>query len=170
MKITLLSMYNYTDGGIFDNLQVPDNVDKDTVIASILDECGEFGLIYADPDFLQMIIGVWSTREKPIWDRLEETLHYEYNPIENYDRYEDGTRKAAGSDTNKETAFNSGTLATVSGNESSGNEEYSNHIHGNIGVVTTQQMIQAQRDTVQFDIVGYIVASFRSRFSIDVYA
>ena len=170
MKLTLWTLYKYTDGSLFDKLQVPDNVDRDNVISSILDECGEFGLIYADADFMQMIIGVWSTRELPIWQKLEETLHYDYDPISNYDRIEDSTRDVTGTGTGSETAFDSGELATVNGSQSAGNEVFHSRIRGNIGVTTSQQMIQAQRDLVQFNIVNYIVASFRSRFSIDVYS
>jgi len=170
MKLTLMTLYNYTDGSLFDRLQVPDNVDRDNVIASILDECGEFGLIYADPDFMQMMIGVWSTRELPIWKKLDETLHYDYDPISNYDRIEDSTRDVSGEGTGSETAFNTQDLEVTNGSQSKGNEIFHSRIRGNIGVTTSQQMIQAQRDLVKFNLVNYIVESFRSRFSIDVYS
>lgn len=40
---------------------------------------------------------------------------------------------------------------------------------GNIGVTTTQQMIEAERETVKFDIYRYIADSWRSTFCLDVY-
>ena len=40
---------------------------------------------------------------------------------------------------------------------------------GNIGVTTTQQMIQQERDIVQFNIYDYITESFKNRFCISVY-
>ena len=40
---------------------------------------------------------------------------------------------------------------------------------GNIGVTTTQQIIEAERETVKFDIYRYIADSWRSTFCLDVY-
>lgn len=40
---------------------------------------------------------------------------------------------------------------------------------GNIGVTTTQQMIQQEREVVEFNIYDYIVDSFKLRFCILVY-
>ena len=40
---------------------------------------------------------------------------------------------------------------------------------GNIGVTTTQQMIQQEREVVQFNIYDYITESFKNRFCILVY-
>ena len=40
---------------------------------------------------------------------------------------------------------------------------------GNIGVTTTQQMIQQERDVVQFNMYDYITESFKNRFCILVY-
>jgi hypothetical protein len=40
---------------------------------------------------------------------------------------------------------------------------------GNIGVTTTQQMIEAERDVVKFNIYDYILQSFKARFCILVY-
>lgn len=40
---------------------------------------------------------------------------------------------------------------------------------GNIGVTTTQQMIQAERDIAQFSIINYIVQSFKERFCLLIY-
>ena len=37
------------------------------------------------------MIGRWSAKELPIWDRLYKTTLLEYNPIENYDRKEKWT-------------------------------------------------------------------------------
>ena len=42
-------------------------------------------------------------------------------------------------------------------------------IHGNIGVTTTQQMIQQERDIVQFDVINYIVEDYKKEFCILVY-
>lgn len=43
------------------------------------------------------------------------------------------------------------------------------HIHGNIGVTTTQEMIESQRKVVEFNIVSRIVNDFKDRFCLLVY-
>ena len=43
------------------------------------------------------------------------------------------------------------------------------HLRGNIGVTTTQQMIEAQREIVDFNVINFIVRSFINRFCIEVY-
>lgn len=41
--------------------------------------------------------------------------------------------------------------------------------HGNIGVTTTQQMIQAQREVVEFSTERYIIDDFKRRFCLLIY-
>ena len=40
---------------------------------------------------------------------------------------------------------------------------------GNIGVTTTQSMIQEEREVVQFNVINYIIDSFKQRFCLLVY-
>ena len=40
---------------------------------------------------------------------------------------------------------------------------------GNIGIVTTQRMIQEQREVVQFNVMDYIIQSFKKRFCLLIY-
>ena len=57
-----------------------------------------------------------------------------------------------------------------SGNRSSTDRRrLSSRIHGNIGVTTTQQMLQSEREVAQFCMVDYIVNDFISRFCVMVY-
>lgn len=49
------------------------------------------------------------------------------------------------------------------------NSEHSGNSHGNIGVTTTQQMIEEERRVVQFNIYDYIINSFKNRFCLLVY-
>lgn len=53
--------------------------------------------------------------------------------------------------------------------DSSSNELVRSRIHGNIGVTTSQQMIEAQRDVVQFCMTEYIINDFITRFCVGVY-
>ena len=170
MKITIHSLYDYTDGAIFSSFVLPDGVDRDTVIYTILEEAGEFGSLYADPDFLARAIGIWSRKQLPIWKLLLETTQYEYDPISNYDRIEDSERHATGEATGKETSFDSMALQTTNGSDSKGDETYHSRVRGNIGITTVQKMIGEQRNVVRFNIVDEIAGSFRRKFCIEVYA
>lgn len=52
-----------------------------------------------------------------------------------------------------------------------GNEKTTHHmeISGNIGVMSTQEMIQKQRDVVQFNVIDEIIRSFKDRFCLLIY-
>lgn len=50
-----------------------------------------------------------------------------------------------------------------------GTEGYSSHIHGNIGVTTSQQMINSELELRRFDIYTDIAARFEREFIVQVY-
>ena len=47
--------------------------------------------------------------------------------------------------------------------------KHSGHIHGNIGVTTTQAMIEEERRIAEFNLIDYIADSFCEQFCILVY-
>lgn len=77
--------------GILGELVVPEGVDIELVKDNLLAETAELEVIYPDAIFMQAMIGRWSAKELPVWDRLYKTTLLEYNPIENYDRKEKWT-------------------------------------------------------------------------------
>lgn len=109
--IDLITMYNY-DNTIFDNLQLPSTMNKDDFVNNLLLETAELELMYSKPNFLKFAIGVWSKKELDIWEKLEATLHYDYDPISNTNRTETetiteektGKRNVDGSSTDAGTA------------------------------------------------------------------
>lgn len=90
-SLSIYGLWTYSDT-IFDNLNVPTGMDKNTLITQILTDCSDFALIYPNFEFMKMLIGVWSTKEQKIWENLYKSENIEYNPIENYDRNESITR------------------------------------------------------------------------------
>lgn len=103
-KITLIGMYqwmNDQNDPLFKNLTVPTGMDKDKLINTILYRGAEFGVVYADPYFMQGMIGVWSDRYHHTLERWAKALAIDYDPLENYDRREEwndvGTRSKSGS-------------------------------------------------------------------------
>lgn len=87
---TVTGVYSY-DKTLFDNLNLPNSLDKDTAVTEILMTCGLLELAYPDGDVLKNIINVWSFARKPDWQRMLDALYATYNPIHNYDRTEDST-------------------------------------------------------------------------------
>lgn len=274
--MSVLGLYQY-DNTIFDNLHLPVLMsadDKATLVNNLLIECAELETLYTDPDVMKWMIGIWSTKELPTWTRIYAAAQAEYDPIENYNRYEestetlDGTRKHTGQDSRRviiDDASSSTTTGTTSGSEShSGTDQTSgtktetdtnsgsdvttnqiaafdtntlvdhdkstlahghalsvsaqetgstlhghqvattgsvsntesntydgdttdtfthgeqikddsersneSHIHGNIGVTTSQQMLQSELDIApKLNVFNYIIDSFRNRFCLLVW-
>ena len=82
--MSILSLYNY-DNSIFNDLEVPEGMDKDNTIDNILLECAELSLVYTEPVFMRRAIKQWSDKEQKIWEKLWATENLEYNPIWNVD-------------------------------------------------------------------------------------
>ena len=123
-KITLLGMYQYMNqqnDPLFKNLSVPDGMDKDKLIDAILYRGAEFGVLYADPYFMQSMIKIWSDRYSFTLERWILALSKEFNPIENYDRYEEWSDNGSRSKTG-----NSSRSGTVNDNSSRSESQVGN--------------------------------------------
>lgn len=190
--LSLRGLYRY-DPTVFDELVLPEtDVDRDDLIEALVLECADLEVLYPQPEVLRDAIGLWSRRRLSNWVKLAETLHYEYNPIHNYDRTETHERatgrtysdtaegNGTGTSTGSRNAYNSGWTEqdkAVSSNSStterSGeqNEEEGITIRasGNIGVTTTQQMIEDERRVVGYNLTEAIIDEFKRRFCLLIY-
>lgn len=188
-RITILGMaqWNYK---VFDDFVVPEGVDKDDLISFICSECSDFELLYPNYDILKDLIGMWSRTELANWTKIYESLVATYNPIHNYDRYEEFTDNQlnsnqsnnSGSDvvTGYQKAFNDTSLVdatkqtTQLGTSNStlfnGSQSHNAHLYGNIGVTTSQQMIEAEvKLRIESNIYHIINESFKNRFCLLIY-
>lgn len=175
--MSLLGLYNF-DNTILDGLIVPAGVDKQTVINNLLRECAELEVLYPQPEVIKFFVSEWAKERLPVWNRLEATLHYEYDPISNYDRKEEWTDESSGSASgtseNKTAGYNSaGADVPESKNSSSssasGKNKRTGRAYGNIGVTTTQQMIEEERRVSEFDIDHIIINEFKKTFCLMIY-
>lgn len=91
--LSVLGLYEW-DNTLFDLMILPEALDKDTLVTNLLAELAEMEVIYPNPVVMKNLIGVWSAKQIDIWNRLYQTTQYEYNPIENYDRYESGSNES----------------------------------------------------------------------------
>lgn len=206
---------------VLDDLMLPAALDRETLIDNLLLETAELELLYSRPETLKTMIAVWSKKQLPIWNKLEETLHFDYNPIHNYDRTETHsdleTRDLAGTNdrtyssrqnrdnttnvtqdedsTLSKAAYDSGAMVDAEGTTDSRRSnqvddetvtradtdntdstdtgtvkhDFEMRAFGNIGVTTTQQMIEQEREIRKFSIYDYIISEFKNRFCILVY-
>ena len=165
-----LGLYNWDDT-IFDLMQIPAELDKPTLIDNLLAETAELEVLYPNPVIFKNLVGVWSAKQIEIWNRLYATTQYEYNPIENYNRYETGSDSGTGRTTHSgtETTADSTTYGGTDGRTEAimhgGSDTNTRQMAegGTEGESTTGQMAQGGQDVVTgSDTKGHWVAGFDS--------
>lgn len=174
---TLYSYDYYLEDGLFKNLVLPDGIDKDVLIYVIMTECGEMQPVWTNPDFMQDMIGLWSGKWYDTFEKWADALAIDYDPLNNYDRTEEWTdelyHSAGGSAETNKSAYDSSTLTPydkVTTNDSGNSfDTRKGHVFGNIGVTTSQQMLQAQLDIVAWNIYEHIKDLFMQDFCIMIY-
>ncbi len=218
--LSILALYDY-DSTIFDNMNVPEGMTKQTVVDNILLECAELSLVYTEPTFMKRAIEQWSDKEQTVWEKLFATENFEYNPIWNVDadivetgrsgrdseRTENATlvidaqdqrtiaEDGGGTETESVKGYNSDSWAEHTQREivnerdvtdnldrdetdtetrrtvdsETGTNNLTTRRTGNIGVTTTQQMIEQEREVALFNTIDYITNSFKKRFCVMVY-
>ena len=87
-RLTLIGLYNY-DSTLFSELSLPEGYDLDTFIDSLLLEHGEKCVLYTNSDFMRHAIGAWGRKWANELKRIYGAVTAEYDPIFNYDRYEE---------------------------------------------------------------------------------
>ena len=136
--VSILGLYN-NDPSVFDLMEFPEEFtseQKKTVTDNILIECAEFEFLYPNPIVAKNVIGIWSRKEKPYWDRVYTASKAEYNPIENYRRNEtetvsdDRTEEHSGNDVNRASGSDTQTGNSSSTDTNSGTDETTNKITG----------------------------------------
>ena len=85
---TLWGLYQ-TYPEILDNIELPEEMDKTTMLDYIFMYAGENEVRYSHPAVLERLINKWFSSRKHDFEMMWRALHAEYNPIENTDRYED---------------------------------------------------------------------------------
>lgn len=183
MRATLSILGLWTSNPqIFSGLNVPAGVNKTHVIDTILLECAELECLYPDAEFMRQAIGIWSSVNARDWSKLMEAAAAQFNPVHNYDRYEEwtddgtGSRTVSGSSTESIAGFNSSDLAPASGSSGSSTDgnsahsQHSGHLYGNIGVTTAPQMLKEFIEIEpQLNIYRYIAESFKNEFCLMIY-
>ena len=105
------------DNTIFDNMVLPSDINKQELIDMIIFDCRELTVTVVSPVIMKRAIELWSKKNIYYWNELQKTMHYSYNPIENYDRHEEITDEFSSANTSKEngsrTTTHNGTTERV---------------------------------------------------------
>lgn len=235
-KLTLIGFTDYLSQyhiDLWDQMLLPEGIEKDVLVNNILMNGGEFEVLYSNPEMLRGFIGFWCRRNYRTFQKWIDALNTEYQPLWNYDRHEEWTDEESGDTTlkygkkdtrtlgtsntqtnnltetiefdgdieNKRSAMdsssyqpldktitendqetkNTGTITNaltgsdvsqLSGsdtNERNLESEHTGHMYGNIGVTTSQQMLQAELDIAAWNIYEHITDLFIRDFTIPVY-
>lgn len=212
-RVTLWGFYQY-DNTLFDDIVLPDGIDKDNLVSDIMRNSGDLYPYHQVPEYLKLNINYWFARRLFDFDRMYQALRAVYSPIENYDRKENITRdyENSGADKASTTLGSSTTSINVGSNDnenkvSAYNEsDYTNRekdtqsfnstvtntgsgtdttqteyglkrkevedirVHGNIGVTTSQQMIESEMSLrAKYDIYKIISREFEREFLVQIY-
>lgn len=85
--MSLLGLYQ-KNNNLFIELELPEGIERDTVVDNLLMETAELEVLFTNPLFMQAAIGTWSSKELAVWQKLYDSTLLKYNPIQNYDRTE----------------------------------------------------------------------------------
>lgn len=245
MRVTMIGLYDY-DPTLFDDADFPEGIDKDLAVESILLRCGESPALYQSAPFMKMKVTNTARKWYNNIEHMLTAITEDYDPLHNYDRYEEWTETDKKSETTNHTetvkdtsktessetneiesdktgsssdnvskttvndvsAFNSNeyqpsdkttengqnnsdnseAISTQSTNEQSGSGEnnrdikgdnkyetdnnlsHDAHLYGNIGVTTSQQMLEAEFKLRQnINIYDVIAEIFFKELCIYVY-
>mgnify|MGYP006864385289 CR=1 FL=1 len=80
-KLTLIGIHNYTNGSIWDNIELPEGFDKEILVNEILRQNGEFSVIYPDADFLKVQIEQFFKKWKHNFDRWMKANNFDYEAL-----------------------------------------------------------------------------------------
>lgn len=167
-----MGLYQY-DQTLFDDMQLPEGIDKDLTVNEILLRCADLELIYPDWNFMKYAIEHWSKVNAWSFAKMYDTTQLSYNPIWNKDGTitEEAETNSDGTGTNSVKGFNSDSWAESfqNRNTANGKGRTVRTEQGNIGVTTTQQMIREEREVSEFNIYGYIADRFKDEFCILIY-
>ena len=147
------------------------NFEASTLLAAIINRAASFCVLYTDPDYFKLMSDSWWAKWAPNFLAWIRAMEKEYNPIENYDRQEswhedivdDGetTLDSDTSDTNTVSAFDSSSYQP--------HDKNTGTVDGNIGVTTSQQMIESELRLRYNNIYNMIADIYVKELFVAVY-
>ena len=189
-SISIIGLYNY-DNTVFDYFSLPEAVDKETLVNTILSNLGELEIVYPDTNWVKETIKYWSNANLNNWSMLSLALNTDYElagrseketHTETRDLTLEGSGKSEGNTGTKQAAFNSSSMVDVRGDNSevkssskntdSGTivHDYVRKYYGIVGNLTSAQILQAEIEfRKKYNIYDIIMMDFKERFCLMIY-
>lgn len=167
---------------LFDSVTIPAGMDREILVNTILLRCADYEVAYPDANFLQLVTNNFFDKYRQTFENWWRASQEEYNPIYNYDRFEelrDGTKEkgsaksnTSGTTENDVSAYDTSNYQHESrvndksnvASETENQRDYSasNHIYGNIGVTTSTAMViefdEAQTKINPYNLIAELYA------------
>lgn len=187
------------DPALFDTMPLPDGLDRETVVGTIVYECAPFEVLIPQPELFKRLLDLFAQRRLPVWQKLYDSTVQRYEMLADTET----TRQYSGSDTDTRThdlttegqnsgsdsveqqvsAFNSAdyanrekqttTLGTQNVVHSTGTEntvrERGTSEHTTGRSRPAAELLQAEREAALFDVVHFIATDIKCNFCIMVY-
>lgn len=180
----------YSSDSIFANIDIYTEYDKELLVNTIIQKCMLAEPLFTELDFLNYNIRLWFSKNKYTFERLYIAYTSEFNPIYNYDRYDDekyendtnfsSSDETSETNTNKVSPFDTSSFVndsqTTNSSKDSSNQKTenefmrTNHSYGNIGVTTSTTMLEDfYRVIPSLNVYELIANLFYDEFMIKCY-
>lgn len=139
MRMTLIGLYDY-DSTLFDSADFPEGIDKNLAVETILLRCGESPALYQSAPFMKMKISNAARKWYNNIEHMLSAINAEYNPIHNYDRFEEWTETDKKSETTNHTETVKDTSKTESTETNEIESDKTGSSHDNISKTTENEV------------------------------
>lgn len=187
------------DPALFDTMSLPDGLDRETVVGTIVYECAPFEVLIPQPELFKRLLDIFAQRRLPVWQKLYNSTVQRYDMLSDIET----TRQYSGSNTDtrspdlttegqnsgsdtveqKVAAFNSAdyanrekqttTLGTNNVVRSTGTEKTVRELGTSENMSgrnrPAAELLKAERDAALFDVVHFIATDVKCNFCILVY-
>ena len=87
------------DPTLFDTMPLPDGMDRETVVGTIVYECAPFEVLIPQPELFKRLLDLFAQRRLPVWQKLYDSTVQRYDMLADTET----TRQYSGSDTDTRT-------------------------------------------------------------------
>lgn len=202
LTVTFQGLYAW-DNDLFDACYFPSSLDGDVIVQAVITLGVDRCVIYANPEVMKIALSCYTQMKMPAWQKMADAMAIPYDPLENYDRHEEGsyadTHSGSLAQTGTEKVTGTETSETsVSAYDTSGysprakevrtpnttrtpnltetdtraiTRTFTNYrIHGNIGVTTSQQMLESEMQlAAKWNLEEMIARDILNEFTFGVY-
>ena len=168
---TLNDLMHLWDGDLFDDITLPDGMDKTTVVNQIMLDNGLLEVLYPEHDLLKGLIKAHFLARQLDYQRLWDAVRQTYNPLYNLDRKNTLTEKTERTENTTGNTTSNTNQSNDATTDSQGQDVHTleSHEEGSIGVITPQDMLRREFDIRKdWNIYKFISMDFRDQFMIQL--